>query len=197
MAEIKDILLTKEGLAKLEAELEYLKSVRREQVAERIKQAIAFGDISENAEYEDAKTEQAFIEGKIISLENTLKNARLMEEGDIRTDIVSLGSKVTLQEMKSGREVVVTLVSSVESKLKDGKISDESLAADPGIVNIGSIDKRWRQSPARCYRPPFPSLLYKYSSPGQGFGPAGNFLCSRHRSYKQKFQQMVDAQGGQ
>ena len=95
-------------------------------MAERIKQAIAFGDISENAEYEDAKTEQAFIEGKIISLENTLKNARLMEEGDIRTDIVSLGSKVTLQEMKSGREVVVTLVSSVESKLKDGKISDES-----------------------------------------------------------------------
>jgi DNA-binding NtrC family response regulator len=72
MAEIKDILLTKEGLAKLEAELEYLKSVRREQVAERIKQAIAFGDISENAEYEDAKTEQAFIEGKIISLENTI-----------------------------------------------------------------------------------------------------------------------------
>jgi transcription elongation factor GreA len=126
MAEVKDILLTKEGLAKLEAELEHLKSVRREQVAERIKQAIAFGDISENAEYEDAKTEQAFIEGKIISLENTLKNARLMEERDIRTDVVSLGSKVTLQEMKSGREVVVTLVSSVESKLKDGKISDES-----------------------------------------------------------------------
>ncbi len=122
----KDILLTKEGLAKLESELEHLKSVRREQVAERIKQAIAFGDISENAEYEDAKTEQAFIEGKIISLENTLKYARLMEERDIRTDVVSLGSKVTLQEMKSGREVVVTLVSSVESKLKDGKISDES-----------------------------------------------------------------------
>lgn len=122
----KDILLTKEGLAKLESELEHLKSVRREQVADRIKQAIAFGDISENAEYEDAKTEQAFIEGKIISLENTLKYARLMEERDIRTDVVSLGSKVTLQEMKSGREVVVTLVSSVESKLKDGKISDES-----------------------------------------------------------------------
>ncbi len=122
----KDILLTKDGLAKLESELEHLKSVRREQVAERIKQAIAFGDISENAEYEDAKTEQAFIEGKIISLENTLRYARLMEERDIRTDVVSLGSKVTLQEMQSGREVLVTLVSSVESKLKDGKISDES-----------------------------------------------------------------------
>ncbi len=126
MIEEKEVLLTKEGLLKLETELEHLKSVKREEVAERIKQAIAFGDISENSEYEDAKNEQAFIEGRIINLEKTLKNARLMEESDIRTDIVSLGSKVTLQEMKSGREIVVTLVSTVESKLKDGKISDES-----------------------------------------------------------------------
>ncbi|MEN6347916.1 MAG: transcription elongation factor GreA [Syntrophomonas sp.] len=126
MAEEKEVVLTKEGLEKLENELEYLKSVRREEVAERIKQAIAFGDISENSEYEDAKNEQAFIEGRIISLEKTLKNARLMEDQDIRTDVVSLGSKITLKEMKSGREVVVTLVSSVESKLRDGKISDES-----------------------------------------------------------------------
>jgi transcription elongation factor GreA len=126
MAEEKEVLLTKEGLEKLESELEYLKSVRREEVAERIKQAIAFGDISENSEYEDAKNEQAFIEGRIITLEKTLKNARLMEDGEIRTDVVSLGSKVTLKEMKSGREIHVTLVSSVESKLKDGKISNES-----------------------------------------------------------------------
>ncbi|HOQ10488.1 MAG TPA: transcription elongation factor GreA [Syntrophomonadaceae bacterium] len=126
MAEEKEVLLTKEGLDKLEAELEYLKSVRREEVAERIKQAIAFGDISENSEYEDAKNEQAFIEGRIITLEKTLKNARLMEDEEIRTDVVSLGSKVTLKEMKSGREIHVTLVSSVESKLKDGKISNES-----------------------------------------------------------------------
>lgn len=126
MAEEKEVLLTKEGLDKLEAELEYLKSVRREEVAERIKQAIAFGDITENSEYEDAKNEQAFIEGRIITLEKTLKNARLMEDGEIRTDVVSLGSKVTLKEMKSGREIHVTLVSSVESKLKDGKISNES-----------------------------------------------------------------------
>lgn len=124
--EEREIVLTKEGLAKLEAELETLKSVRREEVAERIKQAIAFGDISENSEYEDAKNEQAFIEGKIMSLEQTLKKARLMEEGEIRTDIVSLGSRVKLKEMKSGREINVTLVSSVESKLRDGKISDES-----------------------------------------------------------------------
>lgn len=126
MATGKEVLLTKEGLEKLEAELEHLKSVKRQEVAERIKQAIAFGDISENSEYEDAKNEQAFIEGRIASLEKTLKNARLMEDGDIRTDVVSLGSKITLKELKSGREVVVTLVASVESKLKDGKISDES-----------------------------------------------------------------------
>ncbi|MEN6462198.1 MAG: transcription elongation factor GreA [Syntrophomonas sp.] len=122
----KEVLLTKEGLQKLEDELENLKSVKREELAERIKQAIAFGDISENSEYEDAKNEQAFVEGRIMSLEKTLKNARLMEEKDIRTDVISLGSKITLKEMKSGREVNVTLVASVESKLKDGKISDES-----------------------------------------------------------------------
>jgi len=126
MAEEKEVILTKEGLQKLESELEHLKSNRREEVAERIKQAIAFGDISENSEYEDAKNEQAFIEGRIITLEKTLKNARLMEDEDIRTDVISLGSRVTLKEMKSGREITLLLVSSVESKLKDGKISDES-----------------------------------------------------------------------
>lgn len=126
MAEEKEVLLTKEGLHKLESELENLKSVKREEVADRIKQAIAFGDISENSEYEDAKNEQAFIEGRIMLLEKTLKNSRLMEDKEIRTDIVSLGSKVTLREVKSGREIIVTIVSSVESKLRDGKISDES-----------------------------------------------------------------------
>jgi transcription elongation factor GreA len=126
MAEGKEVLLTKEGLHKLENELEHLKSVKREEVAERIKQAIAFGDISENSEYEDAKNEQAFIEGRIITLEKTLKNARLMEDNEIRTDIVSLGSKVTLMDIKTGREFNVVLVSSVESKIREGKISDES-----------------------------------------------------------------------
>ncbi|SHG44683.1 transcription elongation factor GreA [Thermosyntropha lipolytica DSM 11003] len=126
MAEGKEVLLTKEGLKKLEDELEYLKSVKREEVAERIKQAIAFGDISENSEYEDAKNEQAFIEGRIASLEKTLKNARLMEDSDIAVDVVSLGSRVTLKELERGREFTVTIVSSVESKIRDGKISDES-----------------------------------------------------------------------
>ncbi|MEA1961826.1 MAG: transcription elongation factor GreA [Bacillota bacterium] len=122
----REIVLTKEGLTKLENDLEYLKSTKREELAERIKQAIAFGDLSENSEYEDAKNEQAFVEGRIISLEKTLRNARLMEENEVRDDIVTLGSRVYLKELKSGREVKFTLVSSVESKLKDGKISDES-----------------------------------------------------------------------
>ncbi|HPT70375.1 MAG TPA: transcription elongation factor GreA, partial [Syntrophomonas sp.] len=86
----REIILTKEGLERLETELETLKSTRREEVAERIKQAIAFGDISENSEYEDAKNEQAFIEGRIITLEKTLKNARLMTADEIRDDVVSL-----------------------------------------------------------------------------------------------------------
>lgn len=122
----KEILLTKEGLQKLESELEYLKSSKREELAERIKQAIAFGDLSENSEYEDAKNEQAFVEGRILNLEKTLKNARLMENNDSPADVVSLGSKVMLKELKSGREITFTLVSSVEAKLKDGKISNES-----------------------------------------------------------------------
>ncbi|MBO8159736.1 transcription elongation factor GreA [Thermosyntropha sp.] len=126
MAEGKEVILTKEGLKKLEDELEYLKSVKREEVAERIKQAIAFGDISENSEYEDAKNEQAFIEGRIASLEKTLKNARLIEDSDIAVGTVSLGSRVTLRDLERGREFTVTIVASVESKIKDGKISDES-----------------------------------------------------------------------
>jgi len=122
----KEILLTKEGLQKLEAELEYLKSTKRQELAERIKQAIAFGDLSENSEYEDAKNEQAFVEGRIINLENTLKNARLMETEDVPSDVVSLGSRVILREQSTGREISFTLVSSVEAKLKEGKISNES-----------------------------------------------------------------------
>ena len=86
----KEIILTKEGLKKLEDELEHLKSVRRKEVASRIKQAIEFGDITENSEYEDAKNEQAFVEGRILCLEKTLRNARLIEDDDIHTDVVSL-----------------------------------------------------------------------------------------------------------
>lgn len=122
----KEVILTRGGLQKLEDELEFLKSVKRKEVAERIKQAIEFGDISESSEYEDAKNEQAFIEGRIMSLEKTLRNARLIEDQDIKTDRVSLGSKVVLQDCASGKEVTFTIVASAETNPKERKISDES-----------------------------------------------------------------------
>lgn len=121
-----EIILTREGLQQLEEELEYLKTVRRREVAERIKQAIDFGDISENSEYEDAKNEQAFIEGRIMSLEQTLRNARLIEDDDILADRVSLGCTVRLQDTDSGKELSFIIVSSAESDPKKSKISDQS-----------------------------------------------------------------------
>src|ERR1700732_3994108 len=99
MAE-KEVILTQEGLKKLEEELEHLKSVKRREVAERIKVAIGYGDISENSEYEDAKNEQAFVEGRIITLEKMLRNARIINNDDVNTDTVSVGSIVTLKDME-------------------------------------------------------------------------------------------------
>ena len=89
MAE-KEVLLTLEGLNKLEKELEYLKTVRRREVAERIKQALEFGDITENSEYDDAKNEQGFIEGRILALEKILRNARVIDEQGVNLEEVGL-----------------------------------------------------------------------------------------------------------
>ncbi|NLV16826.1 MAG: transcription elongation factor GreA [Syntrophomonadaceae bacterium] len=122
----KEVILTRGGLQKLEEELEFFKSVKRKEVAERIKQAIEFGDISESSEYEDAKNEQAFIEGRIMSLEKTLRNARLIEDDDIQTDYVSLGTKVVLMDIEANRETAFTIVASAETNPKERKISDES-----------------------------------------------------------------------
>jgi len=122
----KEVILTLEGLKKLEQELEQLKSVRRREVAERIKQAIEFGDISENSEYEDAKNEQAFIEGRILTLEKMLRNARLIDEGEIHTDVVSIGSTVLLKDMEVGDEINYTIVGSAEADPSAHKISNES-----------------------------------------------------------------------
>lgn len=100
MATNKEVVLTYEGLQKLEQELENLKTVKRREVAERIKQALSFGDISENSEYDEAKNEQAYIEGRIFQLENMLKNAKVIDEEDIQTDVVSIGSKVKVLDME-------------------------------------------------------------------------------------------------
>jgi len=122
----KEVLLTVDGLKKLEEDLERLKSVRRREVAERIKQAIEFGDISENSEYEDAKNEQAFIEGQILTLEKMLRNARVIDDENLATDVVQVGSAVRLKDLDSGEEETYTIVGSVESDPLARKISNES-----------------------------------------------------------------------
>ena len=86
----KEVVITYEGIQKLEQELESLKTVKRREVAERIKQALSFGDISENSEYDEAKNEQAHVEGEIIQIENMLKNAKVIDEDDVKTDVVGI-----------------------------------------------------------------------------------------------------------
>ncbi|MCY0902533.1 MAG: transcription elongation factor GreA [Firmicutes bacterium] len=122
----KEVLLTPAGLQKIEEELEMLKSVKRREVAERIKVAISYGDISENSEYEDAKNEQAFVEGRIITLEKMLRNARIIHEDDVDTGVVSIGSTVRLRDIEFKEDVEFHIVGSAESDPADNKISNES-----------------------------------------------------------------------
>ena len=122
----KEVILTQEGLKKLEDELENLKSVKRREVAERIKVAIGYGDISENSEYEDAKNEQAFIEGRVLTLEKMLRNARIINSDEIGTDIVGIGATVTVEDMEFGDVVEYTIVGTAESNPLQNKISNES-----------------------------------------------------------------------
>lgn len=121
----KEVILTLDGLKRLEEELETLKTQRRKEVAERIKQAIEFGDISENSEYEDAKNEQAFIEGRIITLEKMLRNAKVIDDID-QKDQVSLGCTVKLKDVDYGDEEEYTIVGSAEADPAVNKISNES-----------------------------------------------------------------------
>lgn len=125
MAE-KEVLLTPDGLSKLEKELDHLKTVKRREVATRIKQALEFGDISENSEYDDAKNEQAFVEGRIATLEKMLRNARVIDQEDVDTEIVTVGSKVRLKDLERGEEYEYTLVGSAEADPASMRISNES-----------------------------------------------------------------------
>lgn len=122
----KEIILTQDGLKKLEEELENLKSVKRREVAERIKIAIGYGDISENSEYEDAKNEQAFIEGRIITLEKMLRNARIINDDEIDIDTVSIGSRVIVEDLEFGDTMEYAIVGTAESDPLKNKISNES-----------------------------------------------------------------------
>ncbi|MBM3150219.1 MAG: transcription elongation factor GreA [Chloroflexi bacterium] len=120
----KKILVTEEGLSKLKAELEHLVSVKREEVAAKIKRAREMGGTENNAEYEDAKNEQAFIEGRILMLENTLRNAIVIEAAAV-PGVVELGDKVLIQN-QDGKIDQFTIVGSAESNPANGKISNES-----------------------------------------------------------------------
>ena len=122
----KEMILTPEGLTRLETELANLRTHKRKEVAERIKTAISFGDLSENAEYDEAKKEQAFIEGRIATIEHMLKNARLIDEQDYVPDKIGMGSKVTLLDVEFNEEITYTIVSSAEANPGENKISDES-----------------------------------------------------------------------
>jgi transcription elongation factor GreA len=136
----KQIILTAEGLKKIEQKLDHLKSVRRREVAERIKQAIEFGDISENSEYEDAKNEQAFIEGEILTLEKMLRNAKLIDEDEISADVVTIGSTVVLKDLEFGDELEYTIVGSAEADPTESRISNESPVGEAILGRkVGSI----------------------------------------------------------
>ena len=118
--------LTRDGLKKLEEELNFLRTVRRAQVAERLHNAQEDGELIENAEYEDAKNEQAFLEGKILSLEAMLSSAVIIAENDGSNGVVNLGSKVTVKESGGGKPESYQLVGAAEANPKDGRISNES-----------------------------------------------------------------------
>ncbi|MBM7691861.1 transcription elongation factor GreA [Peribacillus deserti] len=126
MAIEKVFPMTKQGKEKLEQELEYLKSVRRKEVVERIKIARSFGDLSENSEYDSAKEEQAFVEGRITTLENMIRNAKIIQEDELNSDTVSLGKSVTFVELPDGEEETYTIVGSAEADPFEGKISNDS-----------------------------------------------------------------------
>lgn len=126
MATEKTYPMTLEGKQKLEHELEQLKTVRRKEVVERIKIARSFGDLSENSEYDAAKDEQAFVEGRITQLENMIRNAVIIEDNGEASTVVTLGKTVIFQELPGGEEEAYTIVGSAEADPFEGKISNDS-----------------------------------------------------------------------
>ena len=133
--EEKEVIMTQEGYDKLEEELEFLKTEKRTEIAERIKVALGFGDLSENSEYDEAKNAQAENEIKIASLENKIRYAKIIDESEIDTKTVQVGNIVKLLDMEYDEEVTYTIVGSTEVDLKENKISNESPI---GIAILGA-----------------------------------------------------------
>jgi len=122
----REVILTPEGLEKLKEELDLLSGERRREVAERIKEAREFGDISENSEYDDAKNEQAMLEQRIAQLEEKLRSAQVIEAKDVSTDVVGIGSIVHVKDEKTGKSQKFTIVGSAEANPAEMKLSNES-----------------------------------------------------------------------
>lgn len=136
----KDIFFTPEGLEKIENEIEYLKTVRRKEVSERIKVALGYGDLSENSEYDEAKNEQAQVEERIAKLEMMVRNAKIIDESDLNTEVVNVGSSVTVKDIESGDEDEYTIVGSAEADPLEGKISNESPVGSKLIgAHVGDV----------------------------------------------------------
>jgi transcription elongation factor GreA len=139
----REIVLTSEGYRRLKDEIDYLSTKKRDEVAERIRDARQFGDISENSEYDDAKNEQAMLEQRIAVIQDKLRSAKIIESGDVKTESVGLGTRVTLQDVKRGDMVQYHIVGSAEADPTDHRLSNESpvgraiMGRRPGdVVNV-------------------------------------------------------------
>ncbi len=128
------------GLKALEEELDNLKSVKRKEIAEKIKVAISFGDLSENSEYDSAKNEQAFVEARIVQLEKMLTNVKVIDESELSTDVVGVGCKVKLKDLDFDALEEYSIVSSNEADITQNKISDES-PVGAAVIGKGIGDK--------------------------------------------------------
>lgn len=142
---IQKVLVTKAGLKKLEEELVHLQTVARKEVAQRLAEAISYGDLSENSEYDEAKNQQAFVEGRILELEEQIKNAEIIAESDSTTGTIQIGSKVTLK--CEGKTTEYTIVGSTESDPLSHKISNES-PVGAAILGKKAKDKVKVKAPA-------------------------------------------------
>mgnify|MGYP000362469512 CR=1 FL=1 len=143
----KQTIITDEGLKKLEQELEELKTIKRKEIAEKIKVALSFGDLSENSEYDEAKNEQAIIEGRIAEIEAQLKNVHILDENELNDGAVHVGSKVDVRNMATKAVITYRIVGSTESDPLNGRISDES-PVGKALLGHGVGDKIEVEIPA-------------------------------------------------
>ena len=123
---VKQVLLTDDGLRNLEQELEYLKTVKRKEIAEKIKVALSFGDLSENSEYDEAKNEQAITEARIADIESMLKNVKIIDKSELSTEVIHIGSNIKVNDVEFDEVCDYQIVGSNEADRANGRISDES-----------------------------------------------------------------------